>query len=61
MTGATGPSPTDLATGGNGRYLYVRNSDGSISAFIVMADGQLNAITSGAGGLPMTTVGLAGF
>ena len=61
VTGSTGMAPTDMAASGNGMYVYTRNGDGTISAFMVMANGQLSAVNSGVSGLPMTTVGLAGF
>ncbi|HUY99049.1 MAG TPA: beta-propeller fold lactonase family protein, partial [Thermomicrobiaceae bacterium] len=59
VTATTGPAPTDLATSGNGQYLYARNSDGTISAYWIMPNGELQSI-AGATGLPASASGLAG-
>ena len=59
VTATTGPSPTDLATSGNGQYLYARNSDGTISAYWIMPNGELQSI-AGASGLPAGASGLTG-
>lgn len=60
-TGITGPgsTPIDLALSGNSRYLYSTNTgNGTISAFLVGADGSLESIP-GVTGLPTGIVGLA--
>jgi 6-phosphogluconolactonase (cycloisomerase 2 family) len=59
LTATTGVHPTDMAIGANGRYLYARNSDGTINAFRVGNDGSL-APLAGVTGLPNGTTGLAG-
>jgi 6-phosphogluconolactonase (cycloisomerase 2 family) len=59
LTATTGAHPTDMAIGANGRYLYARNSDGTINAFRVGNDGSLSPL-AGITGLPNGTTGLAG-
>jgi 6-phosphogluconolactonase (cycloisomerase 2 family) len=58
-TATTGAHPTDMAIGSNGRYLYARNSDGTISAYRVGNDGSLSPLP-GINGLPSGATGLAG-
>ncbi len=58
ITGA-GSTPIDLALSRDSRYLYSTNTgNGTISAFLVRADGSLESI-AGATGLPTGIVGLA--
>jgi 6-phosphogluconolactonase (cycloisomerase 2 family) len=59
LTASTGPHPTDMATSANGKFLYARNGDGTISAYHVSSNGSLSPI-AGAGGLPASATGLAG-
>jgi 6-phosphogluconolactonase (cycloisomerase 2 family) len=59
LTASTGPHPTDMAVSGNGRFLYDRNSDGTISAFQVASNGALSPIGT-FGNLPASATGLAG-
>jgi 6-phosphogluconolactonase (cycloisomerase 2 family) len=61
VTGITGPhsSPADMAFSFNNRFLYCRNGNGTISAFVVNQDGSLSAF-DGISGLPAAATGLAG-
>ena len=59
LTAATGPHPTDMAVSGNGRFLYARNGDGTISAFQVSSTGALSPLGT-FGTLPASATGLAG-
>ena len=59
LTASTGAHPTDMATGANGRFLYARNGDGTISAYRVGNDGSLSPL-AGISGLPASAAGLAG-
>jgi 6-phosphogluconolactonase (cycloisomerase 2 family) len=43
-TGITAPGSVDEAISGNGRYLYVLNGSGSISAFAINANGSLDKL-----------------
>jgi 6-phosphogluconolactonase (cycloisomerase 2 family) len=53
-----GNGPTDLAIGGNGRFLYVLDSgDGAIAGFLVHGDGTLSSLST-VSGLPAGDVGL---
>ena len=59
-TGATGPTPIDLALSRDSRYLYTLNSGNeTISAFAVNANGSLASIAGGITGLPDGANGLA--
>jgi 6-phosphogluconolactonase len=58
VTAVTGPGPADMAIANNGRFLYARNGNGTISAFRIEANGSLTPL-AGAGGLPAGAVGLA--
>jgi len=58
-TASTGAHPTDMAAGANGRFLYARNGDGTISAYRVGNDGSLSPL-AGISGLPASSTGLAG-
>jgi 6-phosphogluconolactonase len=58
ITGA-GSAPADMTVSENGRFLYARNGNGTISAFHVNANGSLSAL-NGVNGLPVGTTGLAG-
>jgi len=59
LTASTGPHPTDMAASANGKFLYARNGDGTISAYRVNANGALEPI-AGASGLPASATGLTG-
>jgi 6-phosphogluconolactonase len=61
VTGITGvgSSPTDMTVSENGRFLYSRNGNGTISVFRVNANGSLTPL-SGVGGLPAGATGIAG-
>jgi 6-phosphogluconolactonase len=61
VTGITGggSSPADLTISKNGRFLYSRNGNGTISAFRVNANGSLTPL-SGVEGLPAGATGIAG-
>jgi 6-phosphogluconolactonase (cycloisomerase 2 family) len=61
VAGFTGANshPTDMALSHDSQFLYVlANTTQSIGAFAVQSDGSLTAV-SGAGGLPVSAVGLA--
>jgi hypothetical protein len=55
----TGSSPADMTLSAGSRFLYIRNGNGTISAFQVKGDGSLNPL-QGVSGLPAGATGLAG-
>lgn len=62
VTGVTGvgSSPADLTISENGRFLYCRNGNGTLSALRVNANGSLTPL-SGVNGLPAGATGIVGF
>jgi 6-phosphogluconolactonase len=62
VTGVTGPGsgPADMTMSADGRFLYCRGGNGTLSAFSVSANGSLSPLGGGIGGLPPGTTGLAG-
>lgn len=55
---ATTNVPLDMAFSSDGRFLYVRNADGTATGFQLEADGSLTPVTT-ASGLPVGSQGIA--
>ena len=50
--------PTDLGISANGKFLYIREEDGSIGGFRVESDGRLTSVGSFVG-IPSDSEGIA--